>query len=92
MTRVDIVLRAGIQEQEHLLQEGTILTGFGTLVADETGTISLIPPKDGAQMILTTETHAKLTEQLAAECRWARIGCLVFGVTCTALASYMGKK
>ncbi|OQR77409.1 mitochondrial ubiquitin ligase activator of nfkb 1-like [Tropilaelaps mercedesae] len=78
----------GIQEQEYLLQEGTIVTGFGTLVTDGTGSVALVAPKD-AQLMLTTETHAKLTEQLSRECRWVRYGCIFFGITCTALASYM---
>lgn len=79
----------GIQEQEYLLPENTILTGFGTLVRDETGSVSLVVPKDGTQLILTTETHSKLIEQLRKECRWVGLGAFFFGMTCTALASYM---
>ncbi|XP_064460703.1 mitochondrial ubiquitin ligase activator of NFKB 1-like [Ornithodoros turicata] len=78
----------GLQEEEFLLEEGTVLSGFGTLVSDGTST-KLVPPEDGVSYHITTLSHSALLSKLKSELAIIRIGCLIFGGTAAFLTFYI---
>ncbi|XP_003740854.1 mitochondrial ubiquitin ligase activator of nfkb 1 [Galendromus occidentalis] len=80
----------GVREKEYILKEGALVLGFGTLKADGTGTISLVPPADGTPMFLTADTLPVVVKTLDSKRAHARFWAFLFGFSCVALGAYVG--
>lgn len=78
----------GIQEEEFLLEEGTLLSGFGSLVSDGVS-VKLVPPGDGVGYYLTSLSHSALLSKLKSELGFLRFGCILFGGTAACLSIYI---
>lgn len=79
----------GIEEQEFLLEEGSVLTAFGSLSVAADGSVKLIPPTDGVCYYLTQLSHPALVSKLRSELGVLRVTCLVLGCTAVGLSFYL---
>ncbi|NXG26537.1 MUL1 ligase, partial [Grallaria varia] len=81
----------GIQETEQMLRVGTVLTGVGELVLDNT-TIKLQPPKQGMPYYLSAVDFDSLLQKQAANARLWKILTVVFGFTTCAILFFLLRK
>ncbi|NWX40995.1 MUL1 ligase, partial [Steatornis caripensis] len=82
----------GIQETEQMLKVGTVLTGVGELVLDNT-TIKLQPPKQGMPYYLSSMDFDSLLQKQESNVRFWKILTVVFGfATCAVLFFILWKQ
>lgn len=82
----------GIQETEQMLKVGTVLTGVGELVLDNT-TIKLQPPKQGMPYYLSGVDFDSLLQKHESSVRFWKILMVLFGfATCAVLFFILRKQ